>query len=116
MLESWPQTYVRARNVCAHHGRLWNAGLGGYPAIPNSPRSSARPRRRGIAPRSIKTSSLNNHRRARKSWKAMSGRRTRSSLNPSTERSMSCPPVNFARQANRRNERAIPWKNHIDRR
>lgn len=37
ILESWLQTYVRVRNVCAHHGRLWNVGLGVYPAIPSSP-------------------------------------------------------------------------------
>lgn len=37
VLESWLQTYVRARNICAHHGRLWNVGLGVYPAIPTSP-------------------------------------------------------------------------------
>lgn len=37
VLESWMQTYVRVRNVCAHHGRLRNVGLGVYPAIPNSP-------------------------------------------------------------------------------
>lgn len=37
VLESWMQTYVRVRNVCAHHGRLWNLGLGVYPAIPSSP-------------------------------------------------------------------------------
>lgn len=37
VLESWLQTYVRVRNICAHHGRLWNVGLGVYPAIPNSP-------------------------------------------------------------------------------
>ncbi|WP_286217431.1 Abi family protein [Paraoerskovia sediminicola] len=36
VLESWMQTYVRVRNVCAHHGRLWNVGLGVYPAIPTS--------------------------------------------------------------------------------
>lgn len=36
VLESWLQTYVRVRNVCAHHGRLWNVGLGVYPAIPTS--------------------------------------------------------------------------------
>lgn len=35
--ESWMQTYVRVRNICAHHGRLWNVGLGIYPAIPTSP-------------------------------------------------------------------------------
>lgn len=27
---------MRVRNVCAHHGRLWNLGLGVYPAIPMS--------------------------------------------------------------------------------
>lgn len=37
VLESWMQTYVRVRNICAHHGRLWNVGLGVYPAIPSSP-------------------------------------------------------------------------------
>ncbi|WP_028048815.1 Abi family protein [Cellulomonas sp. URHD0024] len=36
VLESWFQTYVRVRNVCAHHGRLWNLGLGVYPAIPST--------------------------------------------------------------------------------
>lgn len=37
VLESWLQTYVRVRNICAHHGRLWNVGLGVYPVIPKSP-------------------------------------------------------------------------------
>jgi abortive infection bacteriophage resistance protein len=36
VLESWLSTYVRVRNICAHHGRLWNVGLGVYPAIPTS--------------------------------------------------------------------------------
>lgn len=36
VLDSWLQTYVRVRNICAHHGRLWNVGLGVYPAIPKS--------------------------------------------------------------------------------
>lgn len=36
VLESWLLTYVRVRNICAHHGRLWNVGLGVYPAIPTS--------------------------------------------------------------------------------
>ncbi|MDE0775654.1 MAG: Abi family protein [Nocardioides sp.] len=36
LLESWLRTYVRVRNICAHHGRLWNVGLGVYPAIPIS--------------------------------------------------------------------------------
>jgi len=40
VLESWLHTYVRVRNICAHHGRLWNVGLGVYPAIPTSPRVS----------------------------------------------------------------------------
>lgn len=37
VLLSWLRTYVRVRNVCAHHGRLWNVGLGVYPKIPTSP-------------------------------------------------------------------------------
>ncbi|WP_435298605.1 Abi family protein [Timonella sp. A28] len=37
VLKSWLQTYVRVRNVCAHHGRLWNVGLGVYPVIPTTP-------------------------------------------------------------------------------
>jgi abortive infection bacteriophage resistance protein len=37
LLESWLQTYVRVRNICAHHGRLWNVGLGVYPKLPTSP-------------------------------------------------------------------------------
>lgn len=37
LLESWLRTYVRVRNICAHHGRLWNVGLGVYPALPSSP-------------------------------------------------------------------------------
>lgn len=36
LLDSWLRTYVRVRNICAHHGRLWNVGLGVYPAIPSS--------------------------------------------------------------------------------
>ena len=27
---------MRVRNICAHHGRLWNVGIGVYPAIPAS--------------------------------------------------------------------------------
>lgn len=37
LLGSWLRTYVRVRNICAHHGRLWNVGLGVYPRIPASP-------------------------------------------------------------------------------
>jgi abortive infection bacteriophage resistance protein len=36
VLLSWMRTYVRIRNICAHHGRLWNLGIGVYPAIPSS--------------------------------------------------------------------------------
>lgn len=36
VLTSWLLTYQRVRNICAHHGRLWNRGLGVYPAIPKS--------------------------------------------------------------------------------
>lgn len=36
VLTSWLRSYVRVRNICAHHGRLWNVGLGVYPAIPTS--------------------------------------------------------------------------------
>ncbi|TSD54296.1 Abi family protein [Aeromicrobium piscarium] len=28
LLGSWLRAYVRVRNICAHHERLWNAGLG----------------------------------------------------------------------------------------
>ncbi|WP_025104798.1 Abi family protein [Microbacterium paraoxydans] len=37
VLTSWLRTYVRVRNICAHHGRLWNVGIGVYPAIPSAP-------------------------------------------------------------------------------
>lgn len=36
VLDSWLRTFVRVRNICAHHGRLWNVGLGVYPVIPRS--------------------------------------------------------------------------------
>ncbi|MDE9365685.1 Abi family protein [Luteipulveratus sp. YIM 133132] len=36
MLTSWLRSYQRVRNICAHHGRLWNRGLGVNPAIPSS--------------------------------------------------------------------------------
>lgn len=38
LLDSWLRTHVRVRNICAHHGRLWNVGLGVYPALPTSSR------------------------------------------------------------------------------
>lgn len=37
LLLSWMRTYVRVRNICAHHGRLWNRVLGVSPALPQSP-------------------------------------------------------------------------------
>ncbi|NWN87873.1 MAG: Abi family protein [Micrococcaceae bacterium] len=40
VLESWMLTYTRVRNISAHHGRLWNVGLGVYPMIPTSPKIS----------------------------------------------------------------------------
>lgn len=36
VLASWLKSYQRVRNICAHHGRLWNRGLGVYPALPKS--------------------------------------------------------------------------------
>lgn len=36
VLSSWLKSYQRVRNICAHHGRLWNRGLGVYPMIPKS--------------------------------------------------------------------------------
>lgn len=36
LLDSWLRTYVRIRNICAHHGRLWNVGLGVYPKLASS--------------------------------------------------------------------------------
>lgn len=54
VLESWMQTYVRVRNICAHHGRLWNVGLGVYPAIPTSPAISWLEGDRALPQRSTK--------------------------------------------------------------
>ena len=34
VLESWLITLNTARNICAHHGRLWNRGFGTRPTIP----------------------------------------------------------------------------------
>lgn len=36
VLTSWLKSYQRVRNICAHHGRLWNRGLGVYPVLPKS--------------------------------------------------------------------------------
>ena len=34
VLDSWLLTLNTVRNICAHHGRLWNRGLGTRPLIP----------------------------------------------------------------------------------
>lgn len=34
LLISWLRAYVRVRNICAHHGRLWNVGLGVAAKLP----------------------------------------------------------------------------------
>lgn len=49
LLESWLRTYQRVRNICAHHGRLWNVGLGVYPKVPTSVRVPW-PRQDGAVP------------------------------------------------------------------
>lgn len=36
VLDSWLRVYQRIRNICAHHGRLWNTGLGVHPVLPKS--------------------------------------------------------------------------------
>lgn len=36
VLESWLITLNTTRNICAHHGRLWNRGLGTRPTIPTA--------------------------------------------------------------------------------
>lgn len=35
VLESWLVTLNTVRNICAHHGRLWNRTIGTKPMIPN---------------------------------------------------------------------------------
>ena len=37
VMESWLLTLNTVRNICAHHGRLWNRGLGTKPLIPRGP-------------------------------------------------------------------------------
>jgi len=54
VMESWLTTYVRVRNICAHHGRLWNVGLGVYPAIPTLPWMSWLQGEDALPPRSTK--------------------------------------------------------------
>lgn len=36
VLESWLKTLNQVRNICAHHGRLWNRELGIKPRIPDN--------------------------------------------------------------------------------
>lgn len=36
VLESWLITLNTIRNICAHHGRLWNRGIGTRPIIPTA--------------------------------------------------------------------------------
>jgi len=38
VLESWLLTFSATRNICAHHGRLWNREIGTKPKIPRLPR------------------------------------------------------------------------------
>lgn len=54
LLESWLRTYVRVRNICAHHGRLWNVGLGVYPMIPSAPSVSWLRSEAGLPEESLK--------------------------------------------------------------
>lgn len=37
LLESWLHTLTSVRNICAHHGRLWNRELGIKPELPRHP-------------------------------------------------------------------------------
>lgn len=37
VLDSWLVTINTVRNICAHHGRLWNRVIGTPPMIPNAP-------------------------------------------------------------------------------
>jgi len=36
ILESWMHSFAQLRNICAHHGRLWNRRLTTTPKIPNN--------------------------------------------------------------------------------
>ena len=40
VLESWLVTINTVRNICAHHGRLWNRGIGTRPIIPKRSKHS----------------------------------------------------------------------------
>lgn len=37
ILESWMHTFAHLRNICAHHGRIWNRRLTTMPKIPVNP-------------------------------------------------------------------------------
>ncbi len=43
VFRSWLLTLNVVRNICAHHGRLWNREIGAAPVIPNEPRGWKRP-------------------------------------------------------------------------
>ncbi len=40
VLKSWFVTLNTTRNICAHHARLWNKGIGTRPVIPNKEKNS----------------------------------------------------------------------------
>lgn len=42
VLDSWLLTINTVRNICAHHGRLWNRTLGTQPKIPDAWRGAGR--------------------------------------------------------------------------
>jgi abortive infection bacteriophage resistance protein len=37
VLESWMHAFAQLRNICAHHGRLWNRRFTTMPQLPNNP-------------------------------------------------------------------------------
>ncbi len=37
VLQSWVHAFAQLRNICAHHGRLWNRRLTTTPQLPNNP-------------------------------------------------------------------------------
>lgn len=48
VLESWLVTLNTTRNICAHHGRLWNRRLGTVPMIPKTSEDARWKNLRGI--------------------------------------------------------------------
>lgn len=43
VLENWLESFVRVRNICAHHERLWDATLPSHPMVPPEPVPWPRP-------------------------------------------------------------------------